>query len=146
MFQFLKTKSGIIVLRTPQHFDFFFFLLICLFWLGIKYLQCQHFKFWMLSSFCCFYGTTGPTEGLYCSSTKLQCFFFSEQNFPLLALLVSQGFYPKWLAILYIPSRTLYCLWWGWPLWRGLMRGITISESGLGAHSETYTGKYHWMH
>lgn len=116
MFQVLKTKSGIIVLRTYQHFDFFFFF--CLFVCSdseIKYLQCQHFKSWMVSSFCCFYCTVGPTEGLYCSFNKLQC-AFSEQNFPPSpALLVSQGFYPKWLALLYTPSRTLCCLWWGSP-------------------------------
>jgi len=121
MFLVLKTNSGIIALRTPQHFDFFF--LICLFWLGNKILARPTFEMlwesWMVSSFCCFYCIIGPTEGLYCSSNKLQC-VFSEQNFPLLALLVSQGFYRKWLVILYISSRTLYCLWWGWLLWRGL--------------------------
>lgn len=141
MFQILKTKSGIIVLRT---LSFLFFLFVCSD-LEIKYLQCQSFESWMVSSFCCFYCTVGPTKGLYGSSNKLQC-VFSEQNFPLLALWVSQGFYPKWVDILYISSRTLCCLWRGWLLWRGLMRGITISESGLGAHSETHTGKYRWMH
>lgn len=144
MFQFLKTKSGIIVLRTPQHFGLVFFLLICLFWLGNKILAMATFQILdgiqlLLLLLCC--RSHRRTILLFQQITV--CFFWTKLPSP---GLVSQDFSPKWLAILYIPCRTLYCLWWGWPLGRGLMRGITISESGLGAHSETYTGKYRRMH
>lgn len=71
------------------------------------------------------------------------CCFWTKLPFP--AFVSEPGFLLQvtWWFCTY-PAELYW--WWGWLLWRGLMWGITISESGLGAHSETYTGKYHWMH
>lgn len=145
MFDFLKTRLCIFVLRTPQCFDF-----LCLFFssdLEVKYLQCQHFIF---------YGNPESYPALllvlYCRSHRRTMLLF--QNYGVLFLGKKKN-HLSWLClwvriftlsdpvIVHIPSRALHRLWSGWPLWRELTWGITISESGLGAHRVTYTGKYH---
>lgn len=146
MFDFLKTRLCIFVLRTPQCFDF-----LCLFFssdLEVKYLQCQHFIF---------YGNPESYPALllvlYCRSQRRTMLLF--QNYSVLFLRKKKKNHLSWLClwvriftlsdpvIVHIPSRALHRLWSGWPLWRELTWGITISESGLGAHRVTYTGKYH---
>lgn len=99
MFDFLKTRLCIFVLRTPQCFDF-----LCLFFssdLEVKYLQCQHFIF---------YGNPESYPALllvlYCRSQRRTMLLFQnysvlflrkkKKKSPLLALFVSQDFYPKW--------------------------------------------------
>lgn len=57
------------------------------------------FSMGILSSIqlCCLYCTVGPTEGLCCSSRiTASCFWGKKKKSPLLALFVSQDFYPKW--------------------------------------------------
>lgn len=139
-----------LVLLSSGHLTFNFlnfFPLICSLQLGNKTLALPMFQMlwepWMASSFCCFYCTMGPTEGLYCSSNTVWVLW---TKIPSPGFVSESGVFLKCLAVLYTPSRALGCLWWGWPLWRGLVPGITMSKSGLGIHSEIHTKKYHTMH
>lgn len=104
------------------------------------------FSMGILSSIqlCCLYCTVGPTEGLCCSSRiTASCFWEKKKNHLSWLCLWVRIFTLSDPVTVHIPSRALHRLWSGWPLWRELTWGITISESGLGAHRVTYTGKYH---
>lgn len=84
-----------------------FFSLICLLRLGNRILEIPTFQMlwesWLASSFCCFYCTMGPTQGLYCSSNTVWGLW---TKFPSPGFVSELGVFPKCLAVLYTPKST----------------------------------------